>query len=78
MNSSAMPILLALLALPAVADDKLPRVAETFEIEGHKAFVRAAPEPETDFVKCVSGITGTAALMLQDEVLEQTLPQRPA
>jgi predicted esterase len=43
-----LPILLALLSLlslPVVADDKLPRVAETFEIDGHKAFVYAAPEP---------------------------------
>jgi len=48
MNSPTLPILLSLLslfALPAVAEDKLPRVAETFEIEGHKAFVYAAPEP---------------------------------
>ena len=37
--------LIVLLAQPAVADDKLPRVAETFEIDGHKAFVYAAPEP---------------------------------
>ena len=46
---SATPLtllaLLSLLALPVLADDKLPRVAETFEIEGHKAFVYAAPEP---------------------------------
>lgn len=33
------------LALPVTADDKLPRVAETFEIEGSKAFVHAAPAP---------------------------------
>jgi len=48
MNSLALlklPALLSLLALPVVADDKLPRVAENFEIEGHKAFVYAAPEP---------------------------------
>ena len=48
MNSPALLKLLAflsLLALPVVADDKLPRVAETFEIEGHKAYVYAAPEP---------------------------------
>jgi hypothetical protein len=44
-----LPILLAmfsLLGLPVVADEKpLPRVAETFEIDGHKAVVWAAPEP---------------------------------
>ena len=48
MNSPIFPTLLALLsqiAMPSVADDKLPRVAETFEIEGHKAVVYAAPEP---------------------------------
>ena len=47
MNSLALPLLAlcSLLALPAVADDKLPRIAETFEIDGHKAFVYAAPEP---------------------------------
>lgn len=37
-------LLLALLALNVVADDKLPRVAETFEIDGNKAFVYPAPE----------------------------------
>ena len=47
MNSPALLLLalLSLLALPVIADDKLPRVAETFEIDGHKAFVYAAPEP---------------------------------
>ena len=47
MNLSALFLLsvLSLLALPAIADDKLPRVAETFEVEGNKAFVYAAPEP---------------------------------
>jgi alpha-beta hydrolase superfamily lysophospholipase len=47
MNLPALPILLALLsllALSVVADDKLPRVAETFAIDGHTAFVYAAPE----------------------------------
>ena len=47
MNSPALVLLtfLSLLALPVVADDNLPRVAETFAIEGHKAFVYAAPKP---------------------------------
>jgi len=35
----------ALLAVPAAAQDNLPKVAETFEIDGHKAFVYAAPTP---------------------------------
>jgi predicted esterase len=34
-----------LLALPAVAQDRVPKTAETFEIDGHKAFVYAAPRP---------------------------------
>src|SRR3954469_10433828 len=34
-----------LLALPTVAQDPLPKTAETFEIDGHKAFVYAAPRP---------------------------------
>jgi hypothetical protein len=48
MHPPTLPILLSLLplfALPAVADDKLPRVAETFEVDGHKAFLYPAPEP---------------------------------
>ena len=47
MKSSALLLLalFSLFALPAVADDKLPRVAEPFEIDGHKAYVYAAPEP---------------------------------
>jgi predicted esterase len=48
MNSPTLPLLLvsfSLLALPVLAQDKLPRVAETFEIEGNKAFVYAAPKP---------------------------------
>ena len=36
---------LLLLAPAAFADDALPKTAETFEIEGHKAFVYAAPKP---------------------------------
>jgi len=35
----------SLLVLVVFADDTLPRVAETFEIAGHKAFVYAAPKP---------------------------------
>ena len=35
----------ALLALPAAAQDTLPKTRETFEIDGHKAFVYAAPKP---------------------------------
>ena len=41
----------ALLALPAVAQDTapktdtVPKTGETFEIDGHKAFVYAAPKP---------------------------------
>src|SRR6186997_2654354 len=48
MSSPALLKLLAsllLLALSAVADDKLPRGAEIFEIDGRAAFVYAAPEP---------------------------------
>ncbi len=47
MKSPALLLLalFSLLALTVVADDKLPRVAETFEIDGHKAFVYAAPKP---------------------------------
>lgn len=36
---------LVLSMCPAVAQDSLPNKAETFEIEGHKAFVYAAPQP---------------------------------
>lgn len=48
MNSPTLPSLLALLSLlplSAGADEKLPRVAETFEIDGNKAYVYAAPQP---------------------------------
>jgi hypothetical protein len=38
-------VLLSLLTLPVLAGDKLPRTAEIIEIEGHQAFVYAAPEP---------------------------------
>src|SRR5262245_61175299 len=36
---------LLLLALPAAAQDNQPKMRETFEIDGHKAFVYAAPKP---------------------------------
>jgi hypothetical protein len=49
MKSPTLPILLALLIvllLPAAAADKEPpRIAETFEIEGNKAYLYAAPKP---------------------------------
>jgi predicted esterase len=35
-------------ALNVVAEDKLPRAAQTFEIQGHKAFVYEAPTPGKD------------------------------
>src|SRR4051812_34368489 len=34
-----------LFGLPAVAQDPLPKTAETFVIDGHEAFVHAAPRP---------------------------------
>src|SRR3954454_15630538 len=34
-----------LLASPAVAQEDPPKTAEIFEIDGHKAFVHAAPRP---------------------------------
>src|SRR4051794_16939969 len=34
-----------LLALPTAAQEQPPKTAETFEIDGHKAFVHAAPRP---------------------------------
>jgi predicted esterase len=36
---------LLLLAQVASADDALPKTAETFEVQGHKAFLYAAPKP---------------------------------
>jgi alpha-beta hydrolase superfamily lysophospholipase len=39
------PLCSLLLAFSAVAQDALPKTAETFEIEGHKAFVYSAPQP---------------------------------
>ncbi len=40
-----LPLMLSLLMLPAAAQDKLPKTAEVFEIDGHKAFLYAAPKP---------------------------------
>ena len=35
----------AITALPAVAQDGLPKTAQTFEIDGYKAFIYPAPQP---------------------------------
>jgi len=35
----------AILALPSIAQDNLPKTPATFEIDGHKAFVYSAPTP---------------------------------
>ena len=48
MNSRLLVILFLFLSLPLVAQDNLPRTAETFEIDGGKAFVYAAPTPGKD------------------------------
>lgn len=48
MTPFALRILLALLpllTLSAAAVNKLPRVAQTFELQGHKAFIYASPAP---------------------------------
>jgi predicted esterase len=45
MNSHSILALLSLLTLSAFAQDTLPKTAETFEIDGHKAFLYAAPKP---------------------------------
>ncbi len=47
MNSIRLSCILLLLALTVTAEDKLPRTAETFEIDGNQAFVHAAPKPAT-------------------------------
>ncbi len=44
MNTCRLIILTASLALSAAAQDTLPKTAEVFEIDGHKAFVYAAPK----------------------------------
>ena len=38
-------IVLLFASSAALADDPLPKTAETFEIDGHKAMVYAAPKP---------------------------------
>ena len=38
-------LMLSLFSLVAAADDSLPKSAETFEVQGHKAFLYAAPKP---------------------------------
>lgn len=38
-------LMLSLFPLVAAADDTLPKTAETFEVQGHKAFLYAAPKP---------------------------------
>jgi len=41
---TVLPCIAALIALPAAAQDNLPKTAEAFEVDGHKAFVYAAPK----------------------------------
>jgi len=41
----ARGLLFSSLAMGVIADDTLPRVAETFDLGGRKAFVYSAPEP---------------------------------
>lgn len=38
-------LMISSFALVAAADDSLPKSAETFELQGHKAFLYAAPKP---------------------------------
>ncbi len=45
MNTCCFLILTAGLACSAIAQEVLPKVAEGFEIDGHKAFLYAAPQP---------------------------------
>ena len=40
-------ILLSCLTLSVAAQESLPKTAEVFEIDGHKAFLYAAPQPAT-------------------------------
>ena len=45
MNSRPLLILLSCLVLSAAAQEVLPKTAEVFEIDAHKAFLYAAPKP---------------------------------
>ena len=45
MNPRPLLILLSSLTLSVAAQENLPKTAEVFEIEGHKAFLYAAPKP---------------------------------
>ncbi len=45
MTTRTLLILVSSLTLPLVAEDNLPKTAETFEIGGGKAFIYAAPKP---------------------------------
>jgi predicted esterase len=45
MNICCLLILTAGLAVSAIAQEVLPKTAEVFEIDGHKAFLHAAPKP---------------------------------
>jgi predicted esterase len=45
MNTCCLLILTAGLAVSAIAQEVLPKTAEVFEIDGHKAFLYAAPKP---------------------------------
>ena len=40
-------VMLSSFAMVAAADDTLPKSAETFELQGHKAFLYAAPKSAT-------------------------------
>ncbi|MFZ2276174.1 MAG: prolyl oligopeptidase family serine peptidase [Prosthecobacter sp.] len=45
MNTCCLLILTAGLAVSAIAQEVLPKTAEVFEVDGHKAFLYAAPKP---------------------------------
>ncbi len=45
MNTCCFLIFTASLAVSAIAQEALPKTAEVFEVDGHKAFLYAAPRP---------------------------------